>query len=229
MRKISICVPTWNRYDFTTKCFEKVLHDERVSEIIISDDCSTDGSYEKLVEHYKGEPKVNIYRNEERRKVHGNKRMSIFHATNEWCVLFDSDNIIDKNYLDTIYSFEWEGNVAYQPSFAKPNFDYRNLVGEFNKENTKNKLNLPLVECMLNTQNFFINRLMYLFCWQDSPEINGADSIYFNYLWLNNDNKIKVVEGLEYDHLVHRGSFYESVAEDSLPKSLQIVEKIKNF
>jgi hypothetical protein len=64
--------------------------------------------------------------------------------------------------------------------------------------------------------------------WRDEQDINGADSIFFNALWINAGNKIQVVDGLEYDHLVHRGSFYESVAEESLPKSNLIKEKLKN-
>jgi glycosyltransferase involved in cell wall biosynthesis len=228
-RKVSICVPTWNRFDFTTKCFEQVLNDERVGEVVITDDCSDDGSFEALKEFYSKSDKVNIYRNENRLKVHGNKHESIWQSTHDWCILFDSDNLITKEYLDVIFSYDWENNVAYQPSFAMPHFDYRNLVGTYDKGNIKEHLHLPLFECMLNTQNFFINRNNYLSTWEYKDQINGADSIYFNYLWLNKGNKIKVVENLHYEHLVHRGSFYESVAEDSLPKSLEIVEQIKNF
>ena len=229
MRKISICVPTWNRFDFTIKCFEQILNDERVQEVIICDDNSTDGSYERLEEYYKGNDKVFIYQNKERLKVHGNKMRSIHHAYADWCILFDSDNIITKEYLDNIYSFEWDKNTLYQPSFAMPHFDYRGLVGVYDKKNTKDNIQRPLFECMLNTQNFFINREKYLKAWENKSEINGADSIYFNYLWLKQGNKIEVVEGLQYEHVVHRGSFYESVAEDSVPKALDIVEKIKQL
>lgn len=229
IRKVSICVPTWNRFDFTTKCFEQVLNDERVGEIVITDDCSDDGSFEALREFYSKNDKVNIYRNDSRKKVHGNKHQSIRQATHDWCILFDSDNTLTKDYLDVIFSFDWESDTFYQPSFAMPNFDYRHLVGTYDKNNIKQHIHLPLFECMLNTQNFFINRNNYLSTWENKDEINGADSIFFNYLWLNKGFKIKVVEGLHYDHLVHRGSFYESVAEESLPKSLDIVEQIKSL
>jgi glycosyltransferase involved in cell wall biosynthesis len=157
-RKVSICVPTWNRFDFTTKCFEKILSDDRVGEVVISDDCSDDGSFEALKEFYSNLDKVKIYRNENRMKVHGNKHESIKKSTLDWCILFDSDNLLTKDYLDTIFSYDWQSNVAYQPSFAMPNFDYRNLVGTYDKFNIKEHLHLPLFECMLNTQNFFINR-----------------------------------------------------------------------
>jgi len=227
MRKISLCVPTWNRFDFTIKCFEQVINDERIQEIIISDDNSNDGSCERLEEYYADIPNVFVYQNKERLKVHGNKMMAVKHALSDWCILFDSDNIITKDYLDKIYEQEWISDRILQPSFAKPHFDYRGLIGKYDAENTKQNIQRPLFECMLNTQNFFVNRDSYLKVWEDQADINGADSIYFNYLWLKSGRSIKVVEGLEYEHVVHRGSFYESVAEDSVPKALNIVDKIK--
>lgn len=227
MRKISLCVPTWNRFDFTIRCFEQVLKDDRIQEIIISDDNSNDGSFESLEHYYADVPNVFVYQNKDRLKVHGNKMRAINHALGDWCILFDSDNIITKDYLDKIYEQEWSSDTILQPSFAKPHFDYRGLVGVYDADNTKNNIQRPLFECMLNTQNFFVNRESYLKVWEDQADINGADSIYFNYLWLQSGRKIKVVEGLEYEHVVHRGSFYESVAEDSVPKALNIVDKIK--
>lgn len=229
MRQISICVPTWNRYDFTIKCFEQVLNDERIQEFIIYDDNSTDGSYERISDFYKETEKVYMYRSKERKKVHGNKMRAVKCSNSDFCILFDSDNILTKDYLDKIYEQDWDDKTIYQPSFAMPNFDYRGLVGTYDKTNTKLNIDRPLFECMLNTQNFFVNRDEYLKTWEDSTDINGADSIFFNYLWLKRGNKIKVVEGLQYEHVVHRGSFYESVAEDSVPKALLIVEKIKQL
>jgi len=229
MKKLSLCVPTWNRFDFTIKCFEQIINDERVEEFVINDDNSNDGSYERLVEFYKDNPKVKLFQNKERLKVHGNKHQSIKNATNEWCILFDSDNIITSDYLDTIFPYEWKQDTIFQPSFAMPNFDYRHLVGIYNIQNMGDRYNQPLFECMLNTQNFFVNRERYLDTWQDELDINGADSIFFNSLWLKNNNSIFVMPHLQYDHTVHRGSFYESVAEESLPKSVKIFQDIINL
>lgn len=227
--KLSICVPTWNRFEFTIKCFEEIINDERIYEFVISDDCSSDGSYEKLLDYYKENKKVKIFRNENRGKVHINKMMSIKNSTGDFCVLFDSDNIIKKDYIDRLFEMEWQKDVIFQPSFAKPIFDYRNLIGKYDSIKIKQNINLPMFECMLNTQNFFVNRDEYLNTWEDSVDINGADSIFFNYLWIKSGKYIEVVENLEYEHTVHRGSFYESVAEDSVPKALNIVEKLKNL
>jgi len=227
MKKISICVPTWHRFDLTIKCFEKVLTDERIQEIIINDDASTDGSYERLKEYYESVPKVKVYQNKERKKVHGNKMMSIKKATSDWCILFDSDNIIDSSYIDKIYSLDWDDNVAYQPSFARPHFNYKEIIGVYDKVDLKNKAFLTIFETMLNTQNFFINKNSYLNVWEDWPDVGGADSLFFNYLWLKSGRKINVVEGLEYDHLVHDGSFFISVMSNVRPTIVEVLRKIE--
>jgi glycosyltransferase involved in cell wall biosynthesis len=227
--KISICIPTWNRFHHTINCFWQILSDQRVHEVIISDDNSTDDSYLRLLDFYKDEPKVKLFSNNERLKVHGNKYCAIAHASSEWCILFDSDNTIDKSYLDRIYELDWKPNTIYQPSFARPHFDYRSLCNIYNKNNIKEHIDKKMFDCMLNTQNFFVNRAKYLDTWDDEENINGADSIFFNYLWLAKGNNIEVVSGLEYDHLVHDGSFYLSVAQESEPKSVNLIQKIKQL
>ena len=58
MNKISIAATTYNRFETTIKCIEKIKDDDRVSDILILDDCSTDGSYERLVDYYEGDRKA---------------------------------------------------------------------------------------------------------------------------------------------------------------------------
>ena len=74
---ISICVPTYNRYEMTVQCFEQVLHDDRIDEIVVVDDYSEDGSYELLKERFKYDSKVKIFRNKINLDCFLNKRMSI--------------------------------------------------------------------------------------------------------------------------------------------------------
>ena len=64
MKKISICVTTYNRPE-TIDSFKAVLADERVSEVIIVDDCSTKENYNKLIDNVLAlkNTKVKLYRN----------------------------------------------------------------------------------------------------------------------------------------------------------------------
>lgn len=40
MQQISLCITNYNRNAYLFKSFEQVLNDERIGEILISDDCS---------------------------------------------------------------------------------------------------------------------------------------------------------------------------------------------
>lgn len=51
---LSLAITHYNRYEMVVESFAQVIDDVRLSEILIMDDCSTDGSYEKLRDHFKG-------------------------------------------------------------------------------------------------------------------------------------------------------------------------------
>lgn len=211
-RKISVCITTWNRYESVVKAIEHILDDDRVSEIVISDDCSTDGSLEKFITHYRGFHKVKVYKSNENIDCYRNKRKAILLANNNWCILFDSDNILTKKYIDKLYEIEeWHPQVAFLPDYAKPNFDYRTFSGKLvDKLNVKDLLQITNFECCLNTMNYFVNQNEYLKVWDDTIDPVTSDSIYQNYRWLQGNNKLFIVEGLEYEHTVHDGSHYKN-------------------
>lgn len=228
--KISICIPTYNRFELTVASFEKVIDDERIAQILIIDDFSNDGSYEKLRFHFKDNQKVIVVRNKWNVGCLKNKFTSILYSTYQWCILLDSDNSIDKDYIDKIYSFEWDEKTFYQPSFAKPKFDYRHLINIYTKENAKEFLDDELFITMLNTQNFFVNRKKYVSILnKNEKEVSAADSIYFAYLWLKNGNKIELVDGLEYNHLLHDDSLFLNNYTESMNHVNEIKELIRGL
>lgn len=218
MREISICIPSYNRYQLTIDSIAKVLDDHRVTEIVIVDDCSTDDSYNRLISwatHIQETlvyTKIEIYQNTANQDCYWNKRIAIEHATNDWCILLDSDNVIDKSYLDQLFAIEnWDTYTIYTPSFAKPHFDFRNFSGlTIDRHNVKKYLYLPMFETMLNAANFFVNKEEYLMCFDSSKDPVTSDSIFTCYNWLRSGNSIQVVPGLEYEHRVHEGSHYQN-------------------
>ena len=210
MRPISIAIPSYNRYEMTVESFAKVLDVEEVTEVVIIDDCSTDGSYEKLVEHFKNEPKVKIYRNETNLDCYRNKREAIEKCTGDWVILLDSDNVIDFGYLYSLFQIlDWRKDTAYMPSFAAPTFSYQQFEGLLvTKGNVAKWMDEPMFTTMLNCMNYFVNRNEYLRVWDGSVNPHTADSIFQNYNWLNGDNKIHIVSGLKYQHRIHGQSHY---------------------
>ena len=210
MRKISLCLTNYNRLELLLKSFADVYDDERISEIVISDDASDIGIYNDLKRITDTMPKVKLYRNENNMDCFVNKAISVTLATNKYCILLDSDNHISKDYLDKIYSEEWEENKALMPDWAMPLFSYTDYSGVvITKENISQYIDKPMLETCLNCANYFVNREFYLNAFNDSVDPVTSDSLWQNYNWLLNGGKIHIVEGLRYAHLVHDGSHYK--------------------
>jgi len=197
------------------------------------DDCSDKELYRLVEERCKYHPKIKLFRNSKNLGCYENKKVSVEKAENEYCIVFDSDNVIGIDYLDSIYSQKWNAKTILAPDFAKPVFDYRRFAGTtFRKDNVRKFAFGKGFDCFMNTMNYFIHRDSYISVWQPKKDIKGADSIYMNYLWLMAGNEIHCLRGLSYFHRLHdgksqeHGSNYINFARDSAPQCKQIEKQI---
>lgn len=231
--KISLCITTFNRGDLILESFGNVLLDDRVDEIVIVDDCSTDASYTILsaLSALSKISKIKVYQNPSNVGVYQNKKRSVELATNDWCIVFDSDNIIDTDYIDKLYSLQpWDKNTEYCPALAEPAFNYSSLAGPpITKANVNTLWKENQFEAFLNTMNSFWNREEYLKVWDGTIEPISSDSIYMNYRWLAAGNSIQVVEGMKYYHRIHNGSHYVNNCAKSNIIHRDIEMKIKRL
>lgn len=211
-RRLSICIPTFERVELTMESFANVYHDERVSEIVIVDDASSNETFFRLKALCDALPKVKLFRNVFNRDCALNKNTAVSFAQNEFVILLDSDNSIGDDYIDKIYEFEsWKDDTILTPEFAMPHFDFTAYTGIlWSKENIAKYIDRPMAETCLNAANFFVNRDRYCQNFDTRIDPVTSDSIYFCYNWLNGGGKIQVVEGMRYQHKVWEGSHYRS-------------------
>lgn len=216
MKQISLCLTHWNRANIIQNAYAKVYDDERISEIVISDDHSDYTQYLDLL-RLRSE-RIHIFRNPANLGVGGNKAQAIELAQNDWCIIFDSDNVLDTDYIDKLYEIPvWDTDTIYAPTFAKPHFDYRAIQGKtITGANVREFVGTGMFSCFLNTGNYFVHRKTFAEVYEH-VQVKGADSIYILYLWLKAGKKVVPVPGLHYEHLVHNGSYYQSVAKESEP------------
>ncbi len=232
MRTISVALPTYNRYQFTIDSFSQVINDERISEFVIVDDASTDDSYERLSEYFSGHSKVRILRNLFNRDCYENKMTAISYTSNSWVIILDSDNKIDKSYLDAIYAIpEWDEKTIYQPTFAEPCFNFQEWNGlTITKENVSKYAETNLMTS-LNAMNFFINRNEYLKVWDGSVNPGSSDSVYLSLCWLKNNGKIFMTPNLHYYHHIHqdKNNHYSQNAHKYVDFHTQVMNEIKQL
>lgn len=226
--KLSLAITTMNRYEMTVESFAQVIDDPRIDDIVLLDDASTNGDYERLHDHFKDNEKVRVIRQAQNRGMSLNKRDAIALSKNEWVIIFDSDNVISTQYLDAINTHLAlrDFGTIYCPSFARPQFDYRIFEGlSFAKENTSGALKDPSgnkINMLLNTCNYTVNRVEYLQVYEHNPEMKGTDTVWFNYLWLKAGYSFYVVPGMQYFHRVHEGSGFLQDADYNMKKSAEV-------
>lgn len=210
MFKFSLCLTNYNRSELLFEGIRSILQDNRVNEIVISDDHSKDEIYQSVVWYFKDFPKVKIYRNDHNLDCYQNKAQSLKLATNDWCILFDSDNVIDKSYIDRIENIMIAGvnpTTIYTPSFARPHFDFTGVAGvnisRSNIAGLMNGVQSDKVGTMLNAANYFVNRHEYLKLFTPEVDPVTSDSIFMASRWIEAGNSIYVVPDLSYQHRVN--------------------------
>lgn len=222
---LSLCITTFNRFELLKESYAQVIDDPRISEIIIVDDCSAEPGIKERVNSLAG-GKVKVFHQVENRGMSRNKADAISYASNEWCVIFDSDNIIGKDYLDAFWEFGSailelskiadREKFIFCPDFAKPNFDYRDFKigndgigirsGIYAARESAFEIKNDSFNCLLNTCNYIVNRDFYLKTYQYNPEHIASDTIWHNYNHLKAGGLLVVVPGMQYEHRTHKGS-----------------------
>lgn len=211
----TLCIPTMDRFDtFLAKSLSKYLTYDLINEIVVTDE---NGADVKKINAAFQNAKLKLYVNDERLGPFSNKLKACSLASNEWIVLMDSDNFADEHYFETAKNYIVnhigdQKNIILAPSFAKPNFNYTPYTGTiFKKGNLTSSGNS---ECLMNTGNYVINKFLTdginLSNELDNIKHSSSlDVIYFNTLLFEQlDLNMHIVPNLEYEHVVHNGSFY---------------------
>jgi glycosyltransferase involved in cell wall biosynthesis len=231
MKQLSLCYTTYNRLDTLINSFRHIHDHPIIGEICIRDDASDWSTYYAIQDACDSFPKVRLERNSTNVDCYMNKSKVIGMASFDWCILFDSDNLMNEDYLNKIASMEWDKKTILAPCFARPHFDYRAYSGLIvDKSNVAGYFDQPMFQTALNTCNFFVNKQEYCWVWDGSINPVTSDSIYFAYCWLAFGNKIHIVEGLQYDHPISEDSHYKlNVSRTPEGFHRQIEDKIRSL
>lgn len=255
-KKITFAIPSYNEFSdihpgqSIADCIRWPLQDDRIDEIVISDDCSE--HFDKLENLVKDLPKVKLYRNEKNLGTFGNKKKVVSLSSNDWVILFDSDNICDKTYVDNLYSLRWDDDTIYHPVYAFPKFDYREQSGEIWTLEKAPILINKYGKSLTNVGNFFFNKNTYLDVLSPYPYdrfdlslpnyhnlhwhirkdfywrlvFDPWDAVFVFKEWLFAGNKIKMVEDQQYFHLVSSDSTSKKAPQERIKLFTMYIEEL---
>lgn len=101
---VSIIIPVYNVAEYLATCLESVIKQTiKRKEIIIINDGSTDGCYEILTEYKKEFPELIII-NQENKGISETRNAGLRAATGEFIAFVDSDDFIELNMFEKMYS-----------------------------------------------------------------------------------------------------------------------------
>lgn len=157
-------------------CIRLALSHPTIDEIVIVNDGSDDG--EKTFSTVRsfaeglsasGADKIRTFHYPENLGAFGNKLRAVHHASNEWVINCDSDNVMGEEYDDAGYAYfqivdalPLETQTWFCPSFARTQFDYRHMMGVYDLWALNAIVDAPRIECMLNTGNQIVHRESFL-------------------------------------------------------------------
>ena len=223
--KFSLVITNYNRFKSIAGAIHEV-HD-MFDEIVINDDASTklyDGKnvHDVLTDWCKQYPNVKLFKNEKNVGAFHNKHLALEKATNDWCVLLDSDNFLPRNYVQVLKDTKLEENTIYNPCTNRWEFEPR----VWGKEDIKS---IPRKGHLFNGGNYLVPRKKYLEISKDwLGYVNYIEVAVFAFLWMKKGNFINVLDKLEYVHSNSNDSFYKSHVEYHKAMKEYLLEVVDN-
>ncbi len=97
---VSILIPVYNRKEIVKEAIQSALEQSYQDiEIIIVDNCSTDGTYEELLSCYGEQDNIQIYQNSENIGPVNNWRECLKHANGKYVKILWSDDLLGRDFV----------------------------------------------------------------------------------------------------------------------------------
>lgn len=232
--KLSLCIPTYNRFNYLIKYIPSYLCNKYIDEIVINDEDGED--YELLNLYFGGNDKIKLFKNDKKLGPFLNKERVVSLCKNDWICLMDSDNYAPIEYFEAFYKYINQNGLnnkyIYSPSKTLPegNFDFRFMLNhKVNFKNIKEFWSIHNFGAFINLGNYIFHKKEYLenlnnkeFEFEDI-----ADVKYKNYFLLKQGCILVAIPGMEYYHSRDNSSYYLKVHNNDGFK--EIDKKIDNL
>jgi len=127
---VSVLMTAFNREQFIKEAIESVLASSLTDfELIITDDCSTDRTYEVAKAYELSDARVRVFSNEKNLKDYPNRNMAATYARGKYIKYLDSDDkIFKEGLLYCVQAMEQFPEAAIGMQFSQKEFGVENPV-----------------------------------------------------------------------------------------------------
>lgn len=175
---VSIITPNYNCGRFISQTIESVLAQTYTDwEMLIVDDCSTDGSYEIALEYASKDSRIKVFRNEQNSGAAISRNRAIEESKGEYLAFLDSDDLWMPEKLEKQIAFMCENNCDF--SFT----EYEHIDEE----------NHSLLKIARTIKHLTYTKMM-MHCWPGCLTVvykqDLKNKIYANNIKKNNDHAL---------------------------------------
>lgn len=209
--KVSIVVLTYNNLKLNKYCVDSILNKTAYSnyELIILDNCSTDGTVEYLTElEKKQNPHVKIIINKQNSGFAGGNNIAIDQSTGDYVMLLNNDTVVTRGWLTNAVK-HMENNPKYGMCGAVTNSIGNEAMIGVNYKNLKELDNFAFQYTRQHNNEIYtdVDRLA-MFCTLIRKEIMNQ------YGKLDENYQVGMFEDDDYAQVVERAGYSLIIAED---------------
>ena len=213
---VSFFIPAYNCERFIEEAVHSIMDTNFMpgDELVICDDCSTDGTpqiLQKLVEQY---PQIKVIRHSHNHGGPVARNTAILHTTNDILFCLDSDNVLSDHSIPTLKEFMLSKNVEVA-SFGEVRYFHKDQPKENYSHSWFWKYPLFDKSNVLTTIYFPGSSGNYMFtkhCWEMVggylPNMRTLDTWTFGFRQVMEGFPIAIMEGTYYYHRYGMNSNY---------------------
>lgn len=244
MDLISIIIPMYNASKYIERCLESIIKQTyKTLEIIVVDDGSTDNSTDIIEEFLKVDKRIKIIQ-KKNSGVSDSRNIGIDNAHGEWICFVDSDDYIEKNYIEKLYDYAIKSEVDIIYSGIRMingdevTLKTNNCGKKILEKNDIKDLMCSLIDnYTLEDSNIDLQVLGYPFAKllkksivkdiRFEREISIREDALFNMDVLDNAHRILLLEYAGYNYIIHPNSAMEKFHSNYDKEVFIYLEKCK--
>lgn len=244
MDLISIIIPIYNASKYIERCLKSIIEQtHKTIEIILVDDGSTDDSIDITKEFLKSDERIKIIQ-KKNSGVSDSRNLGIDNAQGEWICFVDSDDYIEKDYVETLYNhaIKTEVDIVFSGirviNGSKVTLKTNNCGTEIlENANIKDVMRSLIDNCTLEDSNIDLQVLGYPFAKllkksivkdiRFERQISIREDALFNMDILDNAHRILFIEYSGYNYIIHSNSAMEKFHSNYDKEIFIYLEKCK--
>lgn len=220
---VSVIMPIWNSEKFINQAVDSVINQTYKNlEIILVDDCSTDGTYKILEDYAKKDNRIKLIRNEKNLQNAETRNVGIRVATGKYLYFIDSDDWIDDDYIENMVEAaeKSEADVVMNVNYYA--YDQQTKKVKYRAFGQ----DIPAVWNKFYKREFLIKNNLYFI------HSKTAEDLYFNVIIsFHTDNINKITAESYYYYRIKQGnSITQKISrEEIFNNEFTIIKKIYDY